>query len=903
MRNATDYIVSLINQDAKRLLKLYFPNDDGPNAGLLINHLVAEEHVSRDFTFTVTAISDDPHIELTDVQGRMVCVELLREDQSSRYFNGYCFEFSLQRIENSLAIYQMVLRPWLALFRLRNNHALFHHKSISDQTKRIFCETGLASHEFRMHESEPVRTFSCQYDETDYNYLHRRWEEMGWHYWYEHSLEGHKLILSDTSQAAAAIDGKGRIALHHDGGSNREDKLTQWSPLRTLVSGRVGFSSFDFKRPTPAFAKNISSNQQGDVHQYEVYQYQDLYGFKDEAQGRKLTQRRMEQIDANSLLFRAKGNHRAAQTGRWFKLDQDYAGHSDSKDKQEFFILSVHHVVDNNYLNTDGQHAVYENSLTCVPRNIPWRPQQGFNSEAVKIGGVDSATVVGPAGEDIYTDEFGRVRVQFHWDRQGTSDQSSSAWIRVANTWAGGEQGMISVPRIGSEVLVQWLGGSPDRPIVTGCVHNAAKMPPWKLPSQQALSGLRSRELGGGSGNSAGGRSNHLILDDTNAKIQAQLKSDHQHSQLSLGSITRIEDNAGRKDARGEGWELATNAWGVARAGMGMLITTEARKNAVSHIKDMGETRQRLKDAFEQQHNLKEAALKYGAQEKKDQQGSVVDAVAAQNAGINGKGSQPFPELSDPLLVLSSPAGIATSSAKSTHIASDEHTAINTGKNLSLTSGDSLFASISKTFRLFVQQAGMKMVAAAGDIDIKALSDNINLLAKLNITHSANRITINAKEEVVINGGGSYAKFTASGIEHGTTGKNVSHAATHSLIGPKGLEAIRQEEFEKAEPKKFSQQLLVDEALWKLESGAKQLKYKVISETVGVLGSGVMDAMGKSKKIFTETNDALKVIIDINNGKWEQIFTERHEAISVPAESEVLVFDYPEHPEESEEQA
>src|SRR5690606_2471476 len=144
------------------------------------------------------------------------------------------------------------------------------------------------------------------------------------------------------------------------------------------------------------------------------------------------------------------------------------------------------------------------------------------------------------------------------WDRVGTRDERSSAWVRVATPWGGSELGVAALPRVGSEVLVQWLGGSPDRPVVTGTVFNEARQPPWSLPAQHALTGMRSRELAPDGGNAAGGRSNHLILDDTHNGIQAQLKSDHAHSQLSLGHIARIEDNSGRKDARGEGFELAT---------------------------------------------------------------------------------------------------------------------------------------------------------------------------------------------------------------------------------------------------------------------------------------------------------------------------------------------------------
>ncbi|WP_211473470.1 DUF2345 domain-containing protein, partial [Collimonas humicola] len=222
----------------------------------------------------------------------------------------------------------------------------------------------------------------------------------------------------------------------------------------------------------------------------------------------------------------------------------------------------------------------------------------------------------------------------------------------------------------------------------------------------------------------------------------------------------------------------------------GMLITTEARSNASSHIKDMGETVQRLTAARDQHESLADAAQQAGAQEKQGQQADVAQTLKAQNDAIKGQGASEegsFPELSQPHLVLASPAGIETTTAQSTHIASDEHTAITTGKSLSIASGDSWFASIRNTFRLFVQKTGIKMVAAAGDIDVQALTDSINILAKLNITQTANRITITAKEEVMVNGGGSYAKFNTGGIEYGTSGAYVAHAAMHSLPGAKNL--------------------------------------------------------------------------------------------------------------------
>jgi type VI secretion system secreted protein VgrG len=330
-----------------------------------------------------------------------------------------------------------------------------------------------------------------------------------------------------------------------------------------------------------------------------------------------------------------------------------------------------------------------------------------------------------------------------------------------------------------------------------------------------------------------------LVLDDTPGKIQAQLKSDHQCSQLSLGHITRIEDHQGRQDERGEGWEIATDAWGVARAGRGMLITTEACPNATSQVKDMGETIQRLASAQEKQKNHAEVAEKNRAQEN-GQQSRVAASLKAQNDAVRGDGAssakRSFPELSEPHLILASAAGIATTTAQSTHIASEGDTAITTGKSVAIAAGDGFFASVVTTLRLFVQRAGMKLTAAAGDIDVQTLSDSINLLAKLNITQTGNRIVINAKEDIVINGGGSYVKFSGAGIEHGTTGTFVAHAASHSFTDPKSL-VLATNEMEKGH---FDQTPILRD----LDGPLANRKFELTRED-GTIIKGVTDAEGR----------------------------------------------------------
>jgi len=783
----------------KRLMRLDFPFDDGPPAILLPNKLVAHEEVSRGYRFDVEVLSDDPRIPLKIVMGKMVTISLVRQDGSLRYFNGYVTGFRFLRSDGGFAFFEMVLEPWLALTRLRKDCVSFHHKSVREITEETLKHYPQADWHMHIFEEDPRLTVANQYNETDYNHLHRRWEALGLHYWYEHRFDGHKLMLSDKSFLAEPIDATRHIdedviPFHDESGSLEDDGIREWTASRRLGSGKTTLVSTDYKNPGAQHASFDSANRQGDIFPFEVYEDTGAYGFRMRSDGEQLAARRMVEQDKDTQTFEAVGNDRSVQPGRTFKLGGHFSAEPRSLEydpeprpgigDRDYLILSVDHEATNNYQAGPGAPSHYESRFTCVRKDIRWRPGCGFNSEPGIYTGLHTATVVGPAGAEIHTDGYGRVKLQFHWDRLGKHDENSSPWIRVMTPAAGHEFGQIRLPRVGEEVTVVYANGNIDHPLILGAVHNGKHMPPWSLPKQQALAGLRSRELGGGK------RGNHLVLDDTKEQIQAQLKSDHQCSQLSLGHITRIEDTSGRKDARGEGWELRTDGHGVARAAKGLLITTEARQAARGPIKDMAETTRRLTHAAEQHQLLAEIAHKNGAQEPADNQDAVASLLRAQNDAVQGTASKAggFPELNKPHLVLASPAGIATTTAGDTHIASDRHTALTTGKSLSVAAGTHLFASIRQTFRLFVQKAGMKMVAAAGDIDVQALTDNIKLLAKLDITHTANRITISAKEEVVINGGGSYVKFAAGGIEHGTNGTFVAHAAHHSLVNAKNAE-------------------------------------------------------------------------------------------------------------------
>ncbi|MCG2586108.1 type VI secretion system Vgr family protein [Massilia sp. TS11] len=781
-----------------RLLRLDFPRSDGPDQILLPNMLNAHEEVSRGFRIEVEALSDDARIPLKAMMGKMVTISLVREDGSLRYFNGYVTEFRFLRADGGFAFYHFVLEPWLAFARLHKDCISFHNRNVREITELSFAKYRQADWRLLIYGEDPKLTCANQYNETDWNHLHRRWEDLGLYYWYEHRADGHTLILSDNSHLAEPIDatrfdGPDVIQFQNLAGSEEGDGIREWNAVRRLGSAKTSLASFNYKSPTPQQAGIESLNEQGDVFQYEIYEDTGSYGFKDRDDGERIAKQRMEELDKDRQFFEGESNHRTLAPGRTFKLGGHFSGEPrpyrrdeaarSSIANRDYLVLSVDHVASNNYPAGLGAVSSYENSFTCVRKDIRWRPGRNFNTERCPDPGIQTATVVGPDGAEIHTDELGRVRVQFHWDRLGNSDQNSSPWLRVMTPGAGNEFGHIRLPRVGEEVAVVFLDGNIDHPVILGSFYNARHAPPWNLDEQMALSGIRSRELGGSE------RGNQLIFDDTRASIQTLLRSDHLSSQLALGNIGRIEGTEGRKETRGEGWELRSDGHGIARAARGILITTETRQDARGPIKDMGETSGRLAAAAELHQVLADAAKKNGAQDASGDQAETLAAIQAQNAAIEGLNSNRgnFPEIAKPHLVLSSPAGIATTTANSTHIASDLDTSLTSGKSVSIAAGHGFFASVRQAFRLFVQRAGMKLIAAAGDIDVSALTDSIHLLAKLNITQTANRVFISAKDEIVINGGGSYARFGSGGIEVGTKGNFFFHAASHEFNGAKSM--------------------------------------------------------------------------------------------------------------------
>ncbi|WP_229419034.1 type VI secretion system Vgr family protein [Pseudoduganella flava] len=519
----------IVDRQHNRILRLSFPNNDGPDAQLLVNSLHAFESLSRPFDYTVELLSDNPLIHLKDLQGKMLCVQLVRRDGTLRHFTGRVFRFALKKVDGGLAYYEAKLGPWLNYLDLRKDNYLFHEATLYDQTDSIFADYGgVADWDWRVQGAQKPMTDACQFDESDANYLQRRWSAAGLVYWFEHDESGHKLVISDDTTSAAPIDGEPDIPYQRHGGVVEEDGIGDWSPVRQLMHGSVALTSYDFKSGRPVSASLPTMNQQGDVPVIESYEYTGAFGFKDAADGDALARLRMQEIEARAKQFEGAGNNRKMMPGRWFRL----TGHFDDEagdDANEFLVVEATHYATNNYQaryqagNADGTaEPYYENRVTCLRRKIPWRPGRGFYCTETRIYGIQTATIVGPPGEEIHTDEYGRVRVQFHWDREGKNDERSSAWIRVASPWSGSNFGMTSIPRIGTEVIVSFMDGNPDRPVIIGMLPNANTMPAWSLPASKTQSGIMSRSSPGGGPDNA----NALRFEDKKGAEQLWMQAE-----------------------------------------------------------------------------------------------------------------------------------------------------------------------------------------------------------------------------------------------------------------------------------------------------------------------------------------------------------------------------------------
>ncbi|WP_275629648.1 type VI secretion system Vgr family protein [Pseudomonas sp. 273] len=487
-------LAALFIPQNRRLVKLTTPLQSAQE--LLLDHFTGGEGLSRLFSFNMGLISQDAHIELKSLIGKPALLEIELADGGTRPIHGYITRFASNGSDGGLAHYSATLSPWLWMLGRRFDSRIFQDQTVEQVITQVFSPYGaLPKFEFRLSKALKPHSYITQYRESDLNFVQRLLDNEGLFYYFEHTNEQHTLVVMDDSTLLKPLPAQPRIRYHSAAVTESADSITGWSGQRQLQSGRVAMQTFDYKQPGNLLQVGLDSvNQQGDVEAFEIFDFPGQYTHGTHDDGEALVRNRLEALEVQAKLFYGASNCRGMSPGYTFELLQHYDHDNDSADDRQFLLLGVQHGGSNNYLTGDEAH--YTNEFTCIRRKIPYRPT--LSAERPRISGPQTAIVVGPPGEEIFTDSLGRVKLQFHWDRYGQRDDKSSCWVRVAQAWASGGFGSIQIPRVGDEVVVSFLDGNPDRPLVTGSLYNSQNMPPWSLPENKTQSGFLTRSTKSG---------------------------------------------------------------------------------------------------------------------------------------------------------------------------------------------------------------------------------------------------------------------------------------------------------------------------------------------------------------------------------------------------------------------
>ena len=452
--------------------------------------------------------------------GQQVTVFLALDNEQPRCFDGMISRFGRLGEGKGGTTYQGKMVPWLWFLTKRTNCRIFQDKKIPDIIEQVFKELGFNGYyRFELTNSYEPRDYCVQYGETDYTFVSRLMEQYGMYYFFEHKMGGekgkHTLVITDNPSFRLPCPGHERVKWKGEADDSQyEPGIVEILKEQEFHPGK--FCHIDFNFTTPK--NNLSSKEQGHFSvgkdkEYEVYEYPGEYVQRTE--GESLAKIRMQEKEAMHTIIRGKGTCKGFMAGAHFEL----VGYDHADLSGAYRLLLVKHKASTG--DSDGvswgagMEEGYRNFFICTPLTVPFRPARKTPKPAIQ--GPQTAIVVGKSGEEIQVDKYGRVKVQFHWDREGKSDDYSSCWVRVMQQAAGKQWGTMFLPRIGQEVVVEFLNGDPDQPLITGSVYNAENMPPYPLPANQTRTTIKSNSSKGGGG------SNELRFEDKSGSEEIYL--------------------------------------------------------------------------------------------------------------------------------------------------------------------------------------------------------------------------------------------------------------------------------------------------------------------------------------------------------------------------------------------
>jgi type VI secretion system secreted protein VgrG len=467
---------------------------------LLLQELSGREGISRLFSYELDLLAyNNDSISFADIVGQNVTITIQLPDGSPRYINGYVSRFTQGPTDERLFTkYHAQVVPWLWFLTRQADCRIFQNMKPLDIISQVLDLSSVNDYRPSLQGNYPTLDYCVQYRETSFNFVSRLMEEYGIFYYFDHSTEGqHTMVLADQSSALPDCPGSPISYETQVGGLNDPQVVSDWRVQQELRTGKYTVTDYNFTTPSTSLLANEQTVVELSASQdLELFDYPGIHTTKDE--GDAVAKLRMQEEEAGHLITTGSSNFRALMSGYSFELQNHYRDDQNTT----YVVTDVQHFasVGSGYTAGTDDPESYSNQFTCIPASVAYRPPRLTPKPFVQ--GPQTALVVGKDGEEIWVDNYGRVIVQFYWDRQGQKNENSSCWIRTSQPWAGDGWGAIWIPRIGQEVIVSFLEGDPDRPIITGRVYNADQMPPYDLPDNQTRSTFMSRSSqGGGSSN------------------------------------------------------------------------------------------------------------------------------------------------------------------------------------------------------------------------------------------------------------------------------------------------------------------------------------------------------------------------------------------------------------------
>jgi len=482
---------------------------------LVLRNFTAAEHLGRLFQIDAELLSENFQISFPQIVGQNVTIRLETIQAAPRFFNGHVRVFRQLGAVGRLAHYHAVIIPKLWFLTRSADCRIFQNKKVPDIVKEVLQERGITDIEDTLTASYPQWEYCVQYRETDFNFISRLMEQEGIHYYFKHAQGSHTLVLADGNSSHPPFPGYADMSFHQEGvGVVNLQGIKQWAMAQEVQAGSYVLNDYNFETPKTDLKAPSNIDRQNVEANHELYDYPGEYDKFDD--GKRYSRMRIEEVQSDFEIAEGSGDVRGVAAG--FKAKINGLSRSDQID--DYLVVSTMiYAESEGFLSGGGASdgGAFSCSFTAVRAKTPFHPARLTPKPIIQ--GAQTAVVTGPKGEEIYTDKYGRIKVQFHWDRKGKKDENTTCFIRVAELWAGKRWGSIFTPRIGQEVVVNFLEGDPDQPLIIGSVYNAEQMQPYlgegldeKHKHDPKLSGIKSCSTKGGQGY------NELRFDDNKGR-------------------------------------------------------------------------------------------------------------------------------------------------------------------------------------------------------------------------------------------------------------------------------------------------------------------------------------------------------------------------------------------------